>query len=120
MNECFFDKKISYANGSPLLISSGSGTRKFNQVIRPAQKIMFIDEDEKTVNNGEFNPTVLLANADISLNNKDFTAIASRHTMKTVANSTDVRGNVGFADGHVEFFSRTDALKPEHYDPDAD
>jgi prepilin-type processing-associated H-X9-DG protein/prepilin-type N-terminal cleavage/methylation domain-containing protein len=120
MNGTFYDKKISLANpASPAYVSfGGTSTRKITQVQHSSTKIMLIDEDELTVNNGEFNPTVLVSNADASLNSKDFTAIAARHNMKILKNSQDSRGNVAFADGHVEFFSRSDALKITYYDPD--
>ena len=100
MNICFGNKMISYdSNG----IMNGLGShlaRKLNQVHLPAQKIVYIDESERTVNNGEYNPTVLLNNADDP--SKDYTAIAERHELKLKRNSQDARGNVSFADGHAE------------------
>ena len=117
-NICFYDKRIGYGTGSPLLIAFGTGTRKFNQVVRPGEKLMLIDEDERSINNGEFNPTVLLANADNQFNNQDFSAIAARHTNRSIANSQNARGNVCLADGHAEFFSRSDELLPQDCDPD--
>ena len=56
------------------------------------------------------------ANADDP--NKDYSAIAERHETKSKRNSQDARGNVAFADGHAEFFSRVDAFKITYYDPE--
>jgi prepilin-type processing-associated H-X9-DG protein len=87
-----------------------------NQVKKAAEKILFIDEDERTLNNGEANVTVLPSNADDP--SKDYSAIAARHELKNKQNSANARGNVGFADGHGEFFSRADAYKQRYFDPD--
>jgi len=117
MNICFGNKKIGYI--MPDYIPNSlldRQYRKLNQVHSPAQKIIFIDESEISINNGEYNPTVSAANTDDV--SKDYTAIAERHELKNKKNSQDARGNVAFADGHAEFFSRRDAFKPIHIDPD--
>lgn len=90
--------------------------RKMSQVRRPAEVILYIDESEVSVNNGEYNPTVLPVDANNP--NKDYTAIAARHELKNKRNADDARGNVGFADGHAAFFSRQEAFKRKHFDPD--
>jgi prepilin-type processing-associated H-X9-DG protein len=118
MNETFYDKVITYASpGVPGALGSfPHGTRKINDVVHPGQKIIFIDESEVSINNGEYNPTVSPANADNP--NSDYTAIASRHESSNKKNSQDARGNVAFADGHAEFFNRHDAFLPTYCDPD--
>ena len=120
MNICYGNKSITYDSAGNMvglgnLIPHG-GTRKANMVALPAQKIMFIDESEASVNNGEYNPTVTLANANDP--SKDYSAIAERHDLKNYQNSQDAKGNVAFADGHAEFFSRHDAFMPKYCDPD--
>jgi prepilin-type N-terminal cleavage/methylation domain-containing protein/prepilin-type processing-associated H-X9-DG protein len=117
MNECYFDKTIAYS-GSTMIGLNGfpHGTRKITQVVHPGQKIIFIEESEKTINNGEYNPVVPLGNADNP--NLDYSAIAERHESANLRNSQDARGNVAFADGHAEFFSRHDAFLPQYCDPD--
>ena len=87
-----------------------------NQVLLPSQKIMYIDESEVSINNGEYNPSVNPSNADST--SKDYSAIAERHELKNKKNSQDAKGNVAFADGHAEFFSRSDAFKKQYCDPD--
>ena len=83
---------------------------------RAAEKIIYIDESEKSVNNGEYNPTAPWVNANDP--NKDYSAIAERHENVSKRNCADARGNVAFADGHAEFFSRKDAFLMDYYDPE--
>jgi len=90
--------------------------RKMNQVKNPTDKILFMDESELTINNGENNPTVTPDRVDNFT--QDYSAIAERHELKSKRNSQDARGNVAFADGHAEFFTRKDAFLRKHFDPD--
>ena len=83
-----------------------------NQVKNPTEKIIYMDESERTVNNGEYNPTVVLA--DVDDNTKDYSAVAERHEMKSKRNSQNASGNVAFADGHAEFLSRKQAFERKH------
>jgi prepilin-type N-terminal cleavage/methylation domain-containing protein/prepilin-type processing-associated H-X9-DG protein len=116
MNICYGDKQIGYDASGNMNALLAHPWRKLNKVLLSAQKIIFIDEDEQSVNNGEYNPTVTLANADDPT--KDYSAIADRHELKNKRNSQDAKGNVAFADGHAEFFSRHDAFLPKYCDPD--
>jgi prepilin-type N-terminal cleavage/methylation domain-containing protein/prepilin-type processing-associated H-X9-DG protein len=115
MNILYGNKKLAGSEGAWLLGDSRY-YRKYNQVRLPAQKIIFIDEAERTVNNGEYNPTVAYGSTDDP--RMDYTAIADRHELKRKRNSQDARGNVAFADGHAEFFNRNDVFKRQHFDPD--
>lgn len=112
MNICFGNKRPN--DMGTLLLAKPH--MKNSRLRRASQKIIYIDESEKSVNNGEYNPTTSWANADDP--NKDYSAIAERHEVKSKRNSQDARGNVAFADGHAEFFSRTDAFKMYYYDPE--
>ena len=112
MNICFANKRPD-PTGTILL---GKPHTKFNQVRRSSEKIIFIDESERSINNGEYNPTAPLINADDP--NKDYSAIAERHEPRAKRNSQDARGNVAFADGHAEFFSRKEAFERKYYDPE--
>jgi prepilin-type processing-associated H-X9-DG protein len=78
--------------------------------------IIFIDESERSINNGEYNPTVQPENTDST--SHDYTAVAERHELKNKRNSQDARGNVAFADGHAAFVSRKDVFKQQFFDPD--
>ena len=112
MNVCFGNKRPD-PTGTVLL---GKPHTKINRVKRAAEKIIYIDESEKSVNNGEYNPTAPWVNANDP--NKDYSAIAERHENVSKRNSADARGNVAFADGHAEFFSRKDAFLMDYYDPE--
>jgi prepilin-type N-terminal cleavage/methylation domain-containing protein/prepilin-type processing-associated H-X9-DG protein len=114
MNICF-SNKIPDVTGT-ILVNRKTGYLKYHQVRRPSEKILYVDESEKSINNGEFNPTAPLVNADDP--NKDYSAIAERHETLAKRNAQDARGNVAFADGHAEFFSRADAFKMDYYDPE--
>jgi prepilin-type processing-associated H-X9-DG protein len=117
LNICFNNKNMGYdAAGKPASVVDRGSFRRMNQVMLPAQKIMYIDESEVSVNNGEYNPSVNPSNGDST--SKDYTAIAERHELKNKKNSQDAKGNVAFADGHAEFFSRRDAFKKQYCDPD--
>jgi len=117
MNICFGNKQIGYDDSGNMTVLLAHPHRRFTQVRLPAQKIIFIDESEKSINNGEYNPTVNQFNTEST--SGDYTAIAERHELKRKwRNSQDARGNVAFADGHAEFFSRRDAFKNVYCDPD--
>jgi prepilin-type N-terminal cleavage/methylation domain-containing protein/prepilin-type processing-associated H-X9-DG protein len=117
MNICFGDKQVGYDGSGNMNALLAHSQRRVNQVRNGAQKIIFIDESEKSINNGEYNPTVNQFNTENP--NGDYTAIAERHELKRKwRNSQDARGNVAFADGHAEFFSRRDAFKNVYCDPD--
>ncbi|MCS7034495.1 MAG: DUF1559 domain-containing protein, partial [Phycisphaerae bacterium] len=116
MNILFGNKRVQVMPDGSYVLGELGGYRKLNQVRKANQVIIFIDESELSVNNGEYNPTVTLAQADDP--SKDYSAIAERHELKVKRNSERARGNVAFADGHAEFFSRTDAFKRQFFDPD--
>src|SRR5439155_2715043 len=95
---------------------------KLSSIRSPGEKILFICEDEKTLHNGVFKPD---ANGFITNNRVD--CVSSRHESRvkratnlgntnTVNNegNEDARGNVGFCDGHGEFFSRKDAMRARY------
>lgn len=115
MNILFGDK--TYDPLIPPFPGLGSRAhRKMNQVKNPTDKIIFMDESERSVNNGEYNPTVTIDRADSP--NQDYSAIAERHEIKSKRNSEKASGNVAFADGHAEFLSRKQAFERKHVDPD--
>ena len=113
MNICFANKRPD-DTGTILLNKPHA---KFNQIRRSSEKIIFIDESERSINNGEYNPTAPLINADDP--NRDYSAIAERHEPRAKRNSQNAKGNVAFADGHAEFFSRKEAFERKYYDPEA-
>lgn len=117
MNIMFGNKEFDPDRPTELVDTNPKGSyRKTSKVRRTSEVIIYLDESELSINNGEFNPLVALRDADDP--RKDYSAIAERHeSLKTRKNSDDARGNVAFADGHGEFMSRRDALQHKHIAP---
>jgi prepilin-type N-terminal cleavage/methylation domain-containing protein/prepilin-type processing-associated H-X9-DG protein len=92
---------------------------KIVSIKNPGEKVLMICEDEKTLDDGSFNPS----SNDYYLQNR-CDLVASRHETsknkkatslrKSTEGIEDARGNVGFADGHVTFFSRKDAVRQKY------
>lgn len=97
---------------------SGQFTGKISSIRNPSERILVVCEDEKTLDDGTFSPNA--ANWGTST----VQAVAARHLVKGVKTKSntdtvtqanqDTRGNVAFADGHGEFFSRKDALRQRY------
>lgn len=98
----------------------GTFTGKISSIKSASEKVLLICEDEKTLDDGSFNPN---ANAWAQAGaNGRVDAVSSRHQSRIVhatsllnpnEGNQDAKGNVGFCDGHVEFFSRKDALRSQ-------
>jgi prepilin-type processing-associated H-X9-DG protein len=99
--------------------SDGTFNGKISSIKSPAEKVLFMCEDERTIRSGAFVPDLNLFAAGMLCDN-----VASRHEMRqvrTVNNqfkrehvNAQARGNVGFADGHAEFFDRINALRSKY------
>ena len=99
----------------------GVFTGKYSSIRNASTKIMFVCEDEKTIDDANYSPNPTKWG---STDPKDFTdLVASRHESRTKRAtsllgakeaSEEARGNVGFADGHCEFFSRKDAMRSKY------
>ena len=94
---------------------------KLNNIKTPAQIIMYVCEDEQTIDDGVFAASPWNWNATSGTLNM----VASRHETKfrstrgnvsgfTQLANQDARGNVAFCDGHAEFMSRVDAIRSRH------
>lgn len=84
---------------------------RITQVVEPADKIMVVEEDPSTIDDGNWSPSLWpgpLANN-----------ISIRHDRRLPAgaNDSEYRGAVGFADGHGALVSRKYSRDPRHYDP---
>ena len=89
--------------------STKAGQTRVITKLRPAaERILYICEDEITIDDGVFNPNP--ANWGVG----NINAIASRHESRFKPQSVDARGNVSFVDGHGEFMSRKDALRQKY------
>jgi prepilin-type N-terminal cleavage/methylation domain-containing protein/prepilin-type processing-associated H-X9-DG protein len=114
------DKYYRYSYGANTFVMSKdkSNIVKLSKVHNTSERILIVCEDEKTLDDGNFNPQT-----DAWVTGGRINAVADRHSMKRKAlNSTamngqgneDARGNVAFCDGHGEFFSRKDALRQKY------
>jgi prepilin-type N-terminal cleavage/methylation domain-containing protein/prepilin-type processing-associated H-X9-DG protein len=92
---------------------------RISSIKRPSEHILLIDEDETTIDDAVANMSPWAFKANTSVN-----SIAARHELKFkgavgaatsgITTNQDARGNAAFCDGHGEFISRKDALKPSH------
>jgi prepilin-type N-terminal cleavage/methylation domain-containing protein/prepilin-type processing-associated H-X9-DG protein len=98
----------------------GVFTGKITSIHNPGEKCLIICEDQKTIQSGAWSP-----NATRFVNNQSCDLLATRHetSRNKKATSTNVnvfqgnedgKGNCGFADGHVDFISRKDALRQRY------
>jgi prepilin-type N-terminal cleavage/methylation domain-containing protein/prepilin-type processing-associated H-X9-DG protein len=92
-------------------------TGKITSIRVPSEKVLLVCEDEQSMDDGVFNANP--GNWSTSRVN----LVAGRHQSKHIQGrnlqnpafiNEDARGNVSFADGHAEFFSRKDALRARH------
>lgn len=93
----------------------GTFNGKSTSIRNPGEKVLLVCEDENSLDDGTFSPNA--ANFATGLVN----AVSARHTRQvsdlrigTGTENKDALGNVAFADGHAEFFSRKDALRQRH------
>ena len=97
---------------------------KISSIRKPSEKILFICQDEKTIDDGSFKPDSnkwldltsridLVSSRHESRVKRATNGYANRGTLKAEGNE-EARGNVGFCDGHGEFFSRRDALRQQY------
>jgi prepilin-type processing-associated H-X9-DG protein len=113
-------------NDPPRRTVDGAFNGKYSGIKKPAEKILFVCEDEKTIDDGSYS-----ASADDYMNNKYTDLLASRHEFKkkratwgnqgpiemgplAETGNQDARGNVVFADGHGDFMTRKDAVRQRH------
>jgi prepilin-type N-terminal cleavage/methylation domain-containing protein/prepilin-type processing-associated H-X9-DG protein len=87
------------------------------QIINSSEKMLVIDEDARTIDDGCW-----WANARVASPTNLVNVLSNRHyyNNEKVSSSTDLqsgRGNAGFCDGHCEAVERADSSLPHFYDP---
>jgi prepilin-type N-terminal cleavage/methylation domain-containing protein len=84
---------------------------KLPRIIRPADKILYIDESELTVDDGAWAPDHYAGDMHNLLSN--------RHdkTRETINNPKLGKGGVIYCDGHYEYCERWKSLDPYYNDP---
>jgi prepilin-type N-terminal cleavage/methylation domain-containing protein/prepilin-type processing-associated H-X9-DG protein len=91
---------------------------KITQVKRAAEKIMFLDESQLTIDDGCWCPQHATSDGQ-TLNNGGQNLLSNRHDKATEqsTNPSAGNGNCVFVDGHGEFTDRNKSIKFENWDP---
>jgi prepilin-type N-terminal cleavage/methylation domain-containing protein/prepilin-type processing-associated H-X9-DG protein len=97
----------------------GNFSGKISSIRASGEKVLVVCQDENGIDDASYKPDL---NAFMNASRTD--AVAGRHeaNWKKMAGSRgnfnvkngEARGNVGFADGHGEFFSRKDAMRQKY------
>jgi prepilin-type processing-associated H-X9-DG protein len=85
----------------------GKNAVKITKVRNSAEKILMVEEDEATIDDGNWHPQLVGTNI---VNDLATTHDRLRQDLKA-------RGNVSFADGHADFVTRGFTQEARHYDP---
>jgi prepilin-type processing-associated H-X9-DG protein len=118
MNRLYTTNVLSYPGFPSGKRFDGRFNGKITSIKNPGEKVLFICQDENSIDDGSFTP-----NAQSFVAGTRCDLVAARHESKikkssSVKNPTlgneEARGNVGFADGHGAYFSRKDALRQRH------
>ena len=106
-----------------------SGISKLTQVRNSSSKIMLVEEDERTINDGRWEPHLGNYFAEYPVGEKGVDLLAIRHDRLrrdpdrpnlagwSWVPNPERRGNAAFADGHAEYVERDYAHGKEHFDP---
>jgi prepilin-type processing-associated H-X9-DG protein/prepilin-type N-terminal cleavage/methylation domain-containing protein len=99
-------------------------TIKRSQIRNPSDKVLLVEEDENSINDGNWNPGSA-TNAIVGGSDRDLLAIRHDKPVTGVADQRsqdflthphgNKRGNVAFVDGHAEFVSRQVAHDPNSW-----
>ena len=120
MND-FVSNPNKISNPAPYTANSRYGwtwTGKLSSVKPASQVIMYVCEDSNTIDDGSYKGTV-----DNWLNQNSCNVLSGNHDKKhtstkggtyTEGKIQECNGNVGFCDGHTEFFSRKDAVRAKY------
>ena len=99
------------ASNGPSIIANSTHGPRMTQILNAGDKIMLVEEDPATIDDGNWAPTLFPSNIQNDI------SIRHDHKLKPGADDSEYRGNVALADGHVEFVSRKYSRDPRHYDP---
>ena len=111
-------------DAAPWLVNSKKGRTKIPEVRNSSQKIMMVEEDTKSIDDGVWNafimdtsssPPVFYGRGGTPTGNPN--QLADRHELSKNKLHPFGRGNVAFCDGHAEIISRADAGNRFFCDP---
>jgi prepilin-type N-terminal cleavage/methylation domain-containing protein/prepilin-type processing-associated H-X9-DG protein len=121
----FYANPVKGAGGYPAGARvDGTFNGKINSIHKPDEKVLFICEDEKTLSSGSFTPQAalwsdpqstmdLVSSRHESRAKRATNGYSNKGTLKAEGHE-ECLGNVGFCDGHAEFFSRKDSLRARY------
>jgi prepilin-type N-terminal cleavage/methylation domain-containing protein/prepilin-type processing-associated H-X9-DG protein len=117
MNQCLTEPEQFTA--APYNYPAGVFRMKNSQVASSAQKILAVDEDSNTIDDGVWKPPLLLdpTTNPPTYNTKTPNQLSDRHVLKKDKFNLDSRGNVVFCDGHASAFDRSKAALRDYHDP---
>ncbi len=92
---------------------------KITSIKRPAEKILLVCQDEKTLNDGSFNINPLQfrdssGTTDLIASRHMGKTLRARSNMFTNEKNQDAWGNVAFCDGHAGTMTRRDSARRRH------
>jgi prepilin-type processing-associated H-X9-DG protein len=90
---------------------------QLTQVKRVSEKILLVEEDERTIDDGNW---TAVGNGEDTQNKLAIRHDRSRAKPDNQANwpkNLDRRGNVAFLDGHADYVTRSYAHDSKHFDP---
>jgi prepilin-type processing-associated H-X9-DG protein len=91
---------------------------KINTIKSPSEKVLIICQDENSLGDGAFSPDAVKFKAgewcDLIADRHEARKKKSSSIKNPLLGNEDARGNVAFADGHCEVFSRRDSLRRKH------
>ena len=105
------------------------GVTRIQAVRNSSEKILLVEEDERTINDGRWEPHLGNYFAEYPVGEKGVDLLAIRHDRKrkfpdsphvggwSWIPNPDRRGNAAFVDGHAESVPRDIAHKKENFDP---
>lgn len=117
MNQCLTEPE--QFTGAPYNFTPGVFRMRNSQVVSSAQKILAVDEDSNTIDDGVWKPPLLIdaTTNPPTYNTKTPNQLSDRHVLKKDKFNLDSRGNVVFCDGHASAFDRSKAAMRDYHDP---
>ena len=97
----------AYSYTMNYLFSSYNTRTKFTNVRNPSVKLLLVEEDERSLDDGNWHPML------VGTNIENFLSTRHDRDKQTV----EGRGNAAFADGHAEFVPRKYTHDRRNYDP---
>jgi len=86
-----------------------AGPFRLGEILNAAEKLLLVDEDAQSLDDGNFNPTLVGKPLENFL--------ATRHDRDRQVDGA--KGNIGMADGHAEWVERSYVKDVHHFEPSA-